>query len=119
MRQDDSEAMWRKATEEQLKELARMRRMVSQELRKLRRRMRECRTGSEQDGCMSEMIRLSQVQMKLIPLEQGLRRDMADAVKGKTATSHGLSEADWDVLDAALKRRSTASQGASQGAGTD
>lgn len=115
MQDDQNGAVWLKATGEQIRELARIRRMVSLELRKLRRKLRRTIEDDASEDYVAEVIRLSQLQMKLIPLEQGLRRDMAEA-HTNSQEPRGLSEEDWQLLHSALLRRgvvSPDSQGAS------
>ena len=105
---DDGEKLeaWRKATEEQLRELERMRRTVSQALRILRRRMRDSKGNTEQQGCMADILRLSQIQIKLIPLEQDLHREL-EGQTDQLAVSAGqaLSEEEWQVLEQAIQQR--------------
>lgn len=104
MQNDHEGAVWRKATAEQIRELARIRRIVSHELRKLRRKMRSTAHNDAGEDYVAEVIRLSQLQMKLIPLEQNLRRDIAEMqVAGQESRS--LSEEDWRLLQDALLRR--------------
>lgn len=110
MKQENDGAEWRKATAEQIRELARIRQLVSQHLRRLRRRMRAATQDNAMQECLAEVVRLSQLQMKVIPLEQGLRRDMAE-LPAQPQEISGLSEEDWRLLEDALRRRNTGEGG--------
>lgn len=96
---------WLRATVEQVGELVELRRALSQELRRLRRAMREKGGSEQQENCMAEIIKLSQVQMKLIPLEQTLRREMESLMHQQRAVVQELSAEDWNLLEDALERR--------------
>ena len=99
------DAAWLKATQEQIRDLEQIRRMVSRSLRRLRRKMREQKGIEGQEACIAEMARLTQLQVKLIPLEQDLRRRMEEARRDGKAPSQALDEEDWQLLEDALKRR--------------
>lgn len=117
---------WLRATEQQVRELEHLRRLVSHGLRRLRRRMRESKGAREQEDCMADILRLSQVQMKLIPMERDLRREMEEARQHALSPARALEEEDWRVMEDALERRrfspgsgGPASGNGSQGAGTE
>lgn len=102
---DGEGAAWLKATQEQIRDLEQVRRMVSRSLRRLRRKMRELKGIEGQEACIAEMARLTQLQVKLIPLEQDLRRRMEEVRRNGQEPSQALGEEDWQLLEDAFRRR--------------
>lgn len=86
----------------QLRQIREMRVVLGLAVEKLNRKMRECSGANEQENCMAELMKLSQMQMKLLPLEQEVQRCHDEAADRK---SYRLSEADWKIIERAIARK--------------
>lgn len=87
---------------EQLAQIREMRMALGRAVKELNRKMRECSGATEQQNCMAELMKLSQMQMKLLPLEQEMQRCHDEAA---VQAGYQLSEADWKILERAIARK--------------
>lgn len=95
---------WLAATRAQIRELEWLREMVAETLRKLRRALRHPQDG-ENPVALGDMLRFSQLQMKLIDQEQELRRVLAKESPESGEEPRALTEAEWLFLEEAIARR--------------
>jgi hypothetical protein len=86
----------------QLAQIRELRNTLGMAVTSLNRKMRECSGAMEQEGCMAELMKLSQMQMKLLPMEQELQRCHDESADNK---SYRLSESDWKILERAIARK--------------
>jgi len=86
----------------QLAQIRELRNTLGMAVTSLNRKMRECSGATEQEGCMAELMKLSQMQMKLLPMEQELQRCHDESADNK---SYRLSESDWKILERAIARK--------------
>lgn len=120
---------WQEITEQQLKELARLRRLLHRETRHLERRIAQESVSNDplsqkaREAAMADLLRVSQVQMKIMAQEQELL-NMLETARAKTMNETSdnarkeLSAEDWLLLETVIrKRRGQAVHGALAHAG--
>lgn len=105
---------WCKVSKQQLQDLARLRRIVSQELKRLQKALKAYACDSEAidlkyyDGVLANVLKLAQAQTKTMATEQALLRDVEEAESTRQmggARRKALSEEDWQLLEAVVAKR--------------
>ncbi|MCH2546849.1 MAG: hypothetical protein MK052_04470 [Alphaproteobacteria bacterium] len=107
-------AAWQKTTQQQLKELAQLRRILSTESLRLKNILnKNCAASGllekgAREQAVAEVIRIAQAYLKLISQEQSLYGEILKQLEhanSKKADSQLLSETEWQMLETAIDKR--------------
>lgn len=101
---------WQKVTSQQLKELARLRRLMCRETMHLEWRIKQESASNDpssqkmRDAAIADLLKVSQVHMKIMAQEQDLLR-MLETADGQGEAHQELSAEDWLLLETVIQKR--------------
>lgn len=103
---------WKEVALQQAQELGQLRAMLVTARKELQNRMRRIRSRKRGEGCEGELhetltgiVQLTQMQMKVVPLEQDLLRAAEEAQGNRQGADTPLSDEDWKLLQDVMMKR--------------
>lgn len=123
-----SNYQWCKVSKQQLQDLARLRRILSQELKRLQKELKAYEHEDEAmdvkyyDSVLANVLKLSHAQTKTMATEQALMREVEEAQSVQQANAAGqktLNEEEWQLLEAVVAKRQQATSEAGEVDGAD